>query len=194
MSSRMPPAARTATPDTTPLDLARSPAMMRAAMLDLVRFSLHRVITTPIGDSLLPVRFPKDIARRVNVAFGEPLCSKAELERRRAARVRLAELRRGGAKNKPAPREAAPVMIYFEKDRNARMLGRIQEALDAKSIRYTLLDVAGDEATKDFVLREAKCKEDELPVVFVGGTPVGGYNELVDFDVSGKLAKAVFGE
>jgi hypothetical protein len=36
-------------------------------------------------------------------------------------------------------------------------------------------------------------KEDELPVVFVAGTPVGGYNELTEWDVAGKLAKAVFG-
>jgi glutaredoxin len=164
-------------------------------MLDRVRTSLHRVITTKAGDGFLPVRLPKDLARRVNVVLGEPICDKDEIARRRAARARLVELRSGtaAAGETKAPRDAAPVMVYFEKDRNARLLGRIQETLDAKSIRYTLLDVAGDETTKDFVMREAKVKEDELPVVFIAGTPVGGYNELTEWDVAGKLAKAVFG-
>jgi hypothetical protein len=167
-------------------------------MLNLVRSSLHRVLVTPVGDRFAPVRLPKDLARRLNVMLGEPICSKAETERRRAARERLAELRRtegtrGGAASETTPREAAPVMIYFEKDRNARMLGRIQETLDSRGIEYTLLDVAGDETTKDFVMREARCKEDELPIVFVAAAPIGGYNELTDWDVSGKLHKAVFG-
>jgi glutaredoxin len=83
-------------------------------------------------------------------------------------------------------------MVYFEKERNARLLGRIEETLKAKDLRYTLLDVTGDETTKDFVMREAHVKEDELPIVFVAGTPIGGYNELTDWDVSGKLDKIIF--
>ncbi|MBX3185423.1 MAG: hypothetical protein KF819_00345 [Labilithrix sp.] len=165
-------------------------------MLNLVRTSLHRVLVTKVGDGFLPVRFPKDLARRVNVVLGEPICSREEIERRRDARERLAELRRTegrGDRVSSMPREAAPVMIYFEKDRNARMLGRIQETLDSRGIRYTLLDVTGDETTKDFVMREARCKEDELPVVFVAAAPVGGYAELTDWDVSGRLHEAVFG-
>lgn len=169
--------------------------MMSALMLDLVRTGLHRVITTEAGDRFLPVRLPKDIARRMNVMFGEPLCSKAELERRRNGAARLEELKKTSAKTttpSTGSREAAPVMIYFENGRNERFLGRIKELFDSKSVKYTLLDVTGDVGTKDFVLREAKCKEDDLPVVFVGGTVVGGYNELVDFDVSGRLKKALF--
>lgn len=164
-------------------------------MFGLVRESLHRMITSPRGDGVLAVRLPKDLARRLNTALGEPLCSRAELGRRRAARTRLAELRRGGASGSAAQpaRAAAPVMIYFEKDRQARALGRIREVLESKGIAFTELDVSGDEATKRFVMREAGCKEDELPVVFVAGTPVGGYAALVEWDVSGRLASAVFG-
>jgi glutaredoxin len=162
-------------------------------MLDLVRTGLHRVITSETGDRFLPVRLPKDLARRFNAMLGEPLCSKTELERRKSGAARLEELKKKGTKeSKPLERATAPVMIYFEKDRNERMLGRMKELLDAKSIAYTILDVTGDVGTKDFVLREAKCKEDELPVVFVGGNAVGGYNELVDFDVSGRLKKALY--
>lgn len=163
-------------------------------MLDLVRTSLHRVLTTPVGDGFLPVRLPKDLARRVNVVLGQPICSAEELERRRNGEQRLAKLRedaKAGIKGAAAPREAAPVILYFEKDRNSRQFGRMKELLEAKSIAYTALEV--DTATKAFVMREAKCKEDELPVVFVAATPVGGYNDLVEWDVSGKLATAIYG-
>lgn len=165
-------------------------------MFDIVRTSLHRAITSPLGDGFLPVRVPKDLARRVNHLLGEPLCGQAELERRRAGRAKLASLKVAGATSGAAsatPAVQAPVMIYFEKDRNARILARVREMLDAKGITYTLLDIAGDVVTRDFVLREAKCKDDDLPVVFVAGTPVGGYNDLVDWDVSGRLAKALAG-
>ena len=167
-------------------------------MLDLVRTSLHRALTTPTGDGFLPVRLPKDLARRFNTLLGEPLCSDAELQRRRQGRAKLEELKKTGnsvgtASAVTTPTLQAPVMVYFEKDRNARMLGRIQETLDAKQIKYTLLDVAGDAGTRDFVLREAKCKDDDLPIVFVASTPIGGYNDLVDWDVSGRLAKALAG-
>ena len=162
-------------------------------MLDRLRTSLHRVIATPVGDGFVGLRVPKDLARRVNVMLGEPLASEAELERRRAARARLEELKQAGTSSTTSsPREAAPVMVYYEKDRNARMLERIKDLLDSKRIAFTALEV--DETTKDYVMREARVKEDELPVVFIAASPVGGYNELVDWDVSGRLATAVWGK
>jgi hypothetical protein len=162
-------------------------------MLDTLRTSLFRAITTPRGDAITPLRVQKDLARRLNVLLGSPLCSPEDLAKRRAAEVRLAALRTA-SKPTARKREPAPVMIYFEADRNARMLGRIKETLDARAIPYTLLDVAGDEATMQFVTRSAKCEEDDLPIVFIAGTPVGGFQAVVDWDVSGALAKAVFGE
>lgn len=164
-------------------------------MLDLLRTSIHRVIASKAGDSFAPVRVPKDMARRVNMVLGEPICSREELARRRTAHAKLMDLRSGkvAAATNTKKREAAPVVVYFEGDRNARMLGRIKEALDGRNIPYTSLDVAGDETTKDFVMREAKCKEDELPIVFVAAAPIGNYNELVAWDVAGKLEKAVYG-
>lgn len=162
-------------------------------MLNFVRSSLHKVITTPVLDSFAPVRIPKDLARRVNVVLGEPLCSKEEIERRRAGKEKLEALRSGPRKTAEKEKVAAPVMIYFEKDRNARGLSRMQETLDAQKIAYTLLDVTGDDNTKNFVMREAKCKEDDLPIVFASSTAIGGYNDLTEWDVSGKLAKAVWG-
>jgi glutaredoxin len=173
--------------------------MSLAVMFDLVRTSIHRAITTPVGDAFLPVRLPKDLARRFNSLLGDPICSKEELERRRAGQAKLEELKKNGGRSKSGAVEIveavqAPMMVYFEKDRNARMFGRMQEMLDAKRIKYTLLDVTTDATTKNFVLREAKCKDDDLPIVFVSSTPIGGYNELVDWDVSGRLAKALAGQ
>lgn len=95
---------------------------------------------------------------------------------------------------KPAARrEPVPVMVYFEKDRNQRLIQRVRELLESKQIPFRALDVSGDAATLAFIMREAKCEDDDLPIVFVGGTVVGGFNELVDWDVSGKLKTAVFG-
>lgn len=161
-------------------------------MFDFVRTSLHRVIATPVGDGFVGLRVPKDLARRVNAVLGEPLASKAELERRRAAKARLDELREGrGSSTSSEVREAAPVMVYFEKDRNVRMLERIKDLLTSKNITFTALEA--DASTKAFVMREARVKEDDLPIVFVAAAPVGGYNDLVDWDVSGRLATAVWG-
>lgn len=161
-------------------------------MLDPIRTGLHKIISSPVGDKLVALRVPKVLARRMNMFFGSPLCSVEELDKRKAAARRLVELRASG-ESRPIARAPAPVTVYFEKDRNARMLDRIEEALHAKNIPFTKLDVSGDEATMQFITRTAKCEEDDLPVVFVASTPVGGYDALVAWDVSGELAKAVFG-
>jgi hypothetical protein len=160
-------------------------------MLDLVRDALYRAITTPRGDSLAPLRIPKDLARRLNVSLGRPLAPREELEKRARARARLEELQRGGAARTSTKAEAAPMLVYFEKDRNVRELGRIEELLTAKGYAYKRLDVAGDEATIEFVTHKAKCEPDDLPVVFVADQPIGPYESLVRADVSGELARLV---
>jgi glutaredoxin len=160
------------------------------SMLDKIRTTLHRAIAPPVGDPR-GGPLPKMLARRLNRFFGEPLCSTEELEKRRRARAKLESLR--GATEVKLAREAAPVVVYFEKDRNQRLLERVEELLKARSIVYRTLDVTGDEPTMAFVMREAKCEEDDLPIVYVAGTPIGGYNDLVDWDVSGKLRESVFG-
>jgi hypothetical protein len=160
-------------------------------MLDLVRDALYRAITTSRGDSLAPVRIPKDLARRLNVSLGRPLAPREELVKRASARSRLEELRHAGAAQARTPAPAAPVLVYFEKDRNARELGRIEELLAAKGYAYKRLDVAGDEATIEFVTHKAQCEPDDLPVVFVADKPIGPFEALVRADVSGELARLV---
>jgi hypothetical protein len=187
----------------TGLDTTRAPSLT-PPMLDAVKDALYRAITSPKGDALAPIRLPKDLARRLNATLGSPLAPMKELARRKDALGRLAALRdaRNGngvvahvpaAETSQAKPDAAPVMVYFEKDRGVRELSRIEEALGAKGIPYKLLDVTGDESTLDFVMREAGCERDELPVVFVAGEAIGNFPALVKADVSGELQRAVYG-
>ncbi len=161
-------------------------------MLNRLRGALHGAISTPRGDRFAPVRISKDVLRRLNVTLGYPVASADELAKREAAAARLSALRKVGATSEKQKLQA-PITVYMEKNRNTRLLGRIVETLDAKGYAHTVLDVAGDEATMTFVTRKAGCKEDELPIVFVGDVCIGGFEALVAADVDGSLAKAAFG-
>jgi hypothetical protein len=161
-------------------------------MLDRVRGALYRTISTPRGDSVLPVRVTKDLARRLNLALGLPLATEEELAQRARARAQLQALRAGAAAPKGATRTAAPVFVYFETGRNVRELTRIEEVLSTKSLAWTRLDVREDEATLDFVMRTAGCEADDLPIVFVAERPVGNYQALVRADVSGELDRLLY--
>ncbi len=163
-------------------------------MLDRVRDALYRAIASPRGDSVTAVRVTKDLARRANVALGEPLATCGELGEREKARARLRDLRAGSKAATRARPDAAPVFVYFESGRNVRELTRIEELLSAKGMAWKRLDVRDDEATLDFVMRTAECKADDLPVVFVAERPVGNFPALVRADVSGDLARWVFGK
>ena len=157
-----------------------------------VRSTLYQAITSRRGDSLAAVRIPKDLARRLNVALGSPLASNEELAKRARARARLVELRAGGSAGKTGiARAAAPVLVYCEGDRNVRERTRIEELLSAKGYAFKRLDVANDEATIDFVKLQAKCEQDDLPVVFVADRAIGKYDDLVRTDVSGELERLV---
>jgi hypothetical protein len=160
-------------------------------MLDRVRDALYRAIATPRGDTFAPVRVPKDIARRLNATLGSPLASREELTRRAAARERLAKLRATGPSEEKRALGPAPLLVYFEKDRNVRELVRIEELLLAKGYEWKRLDVAGDEATMTFVVRQAEVEPDDLPIVFVADRVVGNYDALVRSDVSGELERLV---
>jgi hypothetical protein len=162
-------------------------------MLDRVRDALYRVITTPRGDSLVALRIPKDLARRLNVTLGQPLAPREEIAKRERARARLAEMRSSGQKAAVAAPAQAPVLVYCEAGRNVRELARIEELLGAKGYPWKRLDVASDEATIEFVTRQAKVERDDLPVVFVADKAVGPYEALVRSDVSGELDRLVRG-
>jgi hypothetical protein len=117
-------------------------------MLARLRDILYRAIVTPKGDSIAPVRIPKDLARRLNTTLGRPLATKEEIARRSKARARLQELRATGPRAARPRVESAPVVVYFEEGRHVRELKRIEALLEAKAIAWTRLDVGGDEATR----------------------------------------------
>lgn len=167
--------------------------LLPGRMLDRLRDTLYRAIVTPRGDAIAAVRIPKDLARRLNATFGSPLGTREDLARRARARAKLKDLRAGRTAEAKAPRERAPVLVYFEGGRNVRELTRIEELLAAKSIPWKRLDVGGDEATVEFVTRRAQCERDDLPVVFVADQAIGTFEALVRSDVSGELAKLVGG-
>jgi len=152
-------------------------------MLDGLRSTLYRALAS----SHLPMR--------LNAFLGKPLAPAEELAKRREAHARLAALRLRGETTpaSKATRAPAPVMVYFEKDRNVRELERTKETLEARGIEFQLLDVTGDEAALAFVMRAASCAQDELPIVFVAGEALGGFRKLVEADVSGLLAERVWG-
>jgi hypothetical protein len=165
-------------------------------MLERVRDALYKAMTAPQGDNLAAVRIPKELARRLNATLGRPFAPIAELQKRERAREHLATLRTAaatGATCAKRAKESAPIVVYFEKDSNVRELTRIEDLLSAKSYKWKRLDIAGDEATLDFVMREAKCERDDLPIVFVASKVIGPLESLVRADVSGELARAVNG-
>jgi hypothetical protein len=162
-------------------------------MLDQIKDVLYRAIVTPRGDGLAAVRIPKDLARRLNAALGEPLATREELAKRARALARLRDLRAGRATAEAVNRERPPVLVYFEGGRNVRQLTRIEELLAAKAIPWKRLDVGNDEATVEFVTRRAGCERDELPVVFVADQAIGTFEALVRSDVSGELQKLLGG-
>src|SRR5882757_6806161 len=103
-------------------------------MLDKIRTTLHQAIGTPKNDGNPVIELPKLFARRLNRFLGDPICSPEDLEKRRAARTKLATLQ--GATEVKLAREAAPVVVYFEKDRNQRMFDRVEDLLKSRSIIY----------------------------------------------------------
>jgi glutaredoxin len=90
----------------------------------------------------------------------------------------------------PVVREQAPVIVYFD-GKDQRTKTKVEELLNAREIKFRLLDVTNDEAERSWVVTAAK--SEEFPIVVIAGTPVGGFHELMQLDVTGGLKKRVFG-
>src|SRR5258705_6023221 len=96
-------------------------------MLDKIRTTLHDAIQSSSGENATAARLPKMLARRLNHILGSPLCTAEELEKRRAAVAKLASSK--GAAPTTFARTAAPVVVYFDEDRNQRLKDRIKTHL-----------------------------------------------------------------
>jgi glutaredoxin len=89
----------------------------------------------------------------------------------------------------PAAPVQAPVVLYFD-GKDHRTKKKIEELLRGRDIVFNVLDVANDEAERSWVVTAAK--SEEFPIVVIAGTPVGGFHELTQLDVSGELKRLVF--
>ncbi len=151
-----------------------------------LRSKAYGLLTSRRGDRLGPVALAKRAALRVNEAVGRPLASDQELAERRSWESSNA----GDAARAAAAREPAPVVL-FHTDRHVSRLKKLRQVLQAAEIPYDLRNVEGDLPSIEAVQRESDGRE--LPVVFIGGECVGGMNELIDLNNSGKLRELVFG-
>jgi glutaredoxin len=85
---------------------------------------------------------------------------------------------------------AAPVFVYFD-GKDHRTKAKIEELLRSRQIAFKVLDVTDDEAERSWVTTAARSTE--FPIVVIAGTPVGGLAEVTQLDLTGDLARKVFG-
>jgi glutaredoxin len=89
----------------------------------------------------------------------------------------------------PAPvARRAPVLVYFD-GKDHRTLARVEDLLRGRGFPYQVLDVSADEAERSWATTAAK--SNELPLIFVAGAPVGGWDALLRADVSGDLGRLI---
>jgi glutaredoxin-related protein len=149
-------------------------------MLDTIRVRVHDLLSSERGNQLRPVRLVRGVLGTANDLVGRPFCSRAELDERRGAK----------ATEETTKREAAPVMLYFD-GKDHRTKKKMEEILKAREVPYRVLDVTDDASTRSWAVTQAK--QDEFPLLFIAGAPVGGLHELMQLDVNGDLARRVFG-
>jgi glutaredoxin len=153
---------------------------MLSTLTEKLRSIAHQSLAGSESDGPL-VRRVREVANTVNDLLGKPLRAKdAEDDTAKGAPFVVT----------PAVREQAPVIVYFD-GKDQRTKGKVEELLNARDIKFRLLDVTNDEAERSWVVTAAK--SEEFPIVVIAGTPVGGLHELVQLDVQGELKKRVFG-
>lgn len=131
-------------------------------------------------------------ARQLNDRLGRPLASPEELADRRAFAAGYTAESAAAPTPAPvaAPREAAPVIVYFL-DKQKRDVPRLTEILEQHKIPHRVISLEDDPAGLAAVRRDSPGHR--LPVVFVAGDCIGGRTELLNVAASGELKRKVFG-
>jgi glutaredoxin-related protein len=176
--------------------------------MDLLRARAYEALRSRWGNQLPPVRIARGVLSFVNDMVGRPLAPEDEIQERRAyeerRRARIAQQRLAAAQAAEAAAappvaaaeparsrsDAAPVIVYVDAQSH-RDAKRIADVFRGRDIPFTELSVVEDVATRSWV--ESTARTRELPVVFVAGKPVGGYDALVQLDVKGELVRMVWG-
>jgi glutaredoxin-related protein len=171
-------------------------------MMDEIRAKAYEALRSRAGNQLPPVRIARGMLSFMNDMVGRPLAPVDELRERREyeerRRVRIAQAQLAAANAEEAlnaagaarGRDAAPVIVYVDAQSH-RDAKRIADVFRGRDIPFTELSVVEDGATRSWVETTARTRE--LPVVFVAGKPVGGYDALVQLDVQGELERLVWG-
>ena len=154
---------------------------MLSGLTGKLRSMAHQQLEAREADSPL-VRRLRDVVSTFNDLLGKPI--RPDDARDDAAAVG------GPVVVTPVVREQAPVIVYFD-GKDQRTKTKVEELLNAREIKFRLLDVTNDEAERSWVITAAK--SEEFPIVVIAGTPVGGFHELMQLDVTGGLKKRVFG-
>jgi glutaredoxin len=154
---------------------------MLSGLTGKLRSMAHQQLEAREADSPL-VRRLRDVVSTVNDLLGKPIRPDEAGSGPAAAS--------GPVVVTPVVREQAPVIVYFD-GKDQRTKTKVEELLNAREIKFRLLDVTNDEAERSWVITAAK--SEEFPIVVVAGTPVGGFHELMQLDVTGGLKKRVFG-
>jgi glutaredoxin len=152
---------------------------MLNVITEKLRALAHRGLEESESDGPL-VRRVREVANTVNDLLGKPIRAHDATEDHLPSSVVVT----------PAVREQAPVILYFD-GKDHRTKTKVEELLKARDIKFSLLDVANDEAERSWVITAAK--REEFPIVVIAGTPVGGFEELTQLDVQGDLKRRVFG-
>jgi glutaredoxin len=154
---------------------------MLSGLTGKLRSLAHQQLEAREADSPL-VRRLRDVVSTVNDLLGKPIRPDGDSR----------DVGTGGERVvvTAAVREQAPVIVYFD-GKDQRTKGKVEELLNAREIKFRILDVTNDEAERSWVITAAK--SEEFPIVVIAGTPVGGFPELVQLDVTGELKKRVFG-
>jgi glutaredoxin len=165
---------------------------MLASMKNRLRALVYEKLMEADGRKMHPVaRHLRNAASIVN----ELLPDAIRMDARRAADAApepspAASNGHGTPPAAPARPAQAPVFVYFD-GRDHRTKAKIEELLGGQQIAFKVLDVTDDEAEKSWVTTAAHTNE--LPIVVIAGTPIGGLGELTQLNLSGELHRRVFG-
>src|SRR5438270_6916343 len=165
---------------------------MLASMKNRLRTLVYEKLMEADGRKMHPVaRHLRNAASIVN----ELLPDGIRMDARGAADAAAPEPRpaaagHGGGATAAARPAQAPVFVYFD-GRDHRTKTKIEELLTGQKIAFKVLDVTDDEAEKSWVTTAAHTNE--LPIVVIAGTPIGGLGELTQLNLSGELQRPVFG-
>jgi hypothetical protein len=145
-------------------------------------------LVAPRRDARPMAKHLRNLASIANELLGRPLRPAEEVDGNAPASASAGASTAATKPGTPPATRRAPVLVYFD-GRDHRTLARVEELLKGRGYDYRVLDVSSDEAELSWATTAAKATE--LPLVFVAGAPLGGWQKLLDADVSGELARLV---